>query len=417
MLSTADEVYAWWKYLLMPFISGIVGWFTNVLALEMTFHPIEFFGFEIFRLKDQPWGFFGWQGIIPTKAEKMASITVDLMLQKLFDVKEIFNRLDPTNFSSVISDCLLLHLDIIFDEVATKYMPISWNNLPQELKNELVVCTSAECPQFLSSLMTDLQINIYNILDIKNMTLKACVENKAVMNNIFQEVGDKEFTFIKRSGFYFGFLFGCAQMILWYFYNRSWILPVGGFIVGWLTNSIALKIIFRPLNARKVACWTVHGIFLKRQNEVSRAFARIICVDILNIKAIWDAILHGSLHHNFEAILRAHSIVFTEKIMGSFRVFAVVAMGTDKYAQMKEDVASKVIENFPRIIEHSYEYTTSVLEIEETIREKMQSLSSRDFEGVLHPAFEEDEVTLIFVGGILGALVGVTQMFIFPTQS
>lgn len=415
MLSTVGENYSWWKFLLMPFISGIVGWFTNVIALGMTFHPIEFFGFEIFRLKNQPWGFFGWQGIIPTKAEKMASITVDLMLQKLFDVREIFNHLDPKTFSTIIGDSLIFHLDIILNEIANKYMPILWSNLPQELKKELVICISNECPQFLSSLMADIQINIHDVLDIKNMTLKACVENRAIMNNIFQEVGDKEFIFIKRSGFYFGFLFGSVQVIVWSLCNRSWILPVGGFIVGWLTNYIALKIIFRPLNSRKIACWTLHGIFLKRQYQVSRSFAKIICIDILNIETIWESILCGPLHHNFEAILRAHSILFIEKIMSSFHVFAVIAMGSKKYAQMKEDIASKVIEKFPRIIEGSYEYITSALQIEETIRLKMQSLSSRDFEGVLHPAFEEDEITLIFVGGILGALVGVAQLFVFPT--
>ncbi len=50
-----------WKYIVMPFMSGVVGWATNVLALEMTFKPIEYFGVEWFRIDDQPWGFFGWQ--------------------------------------------------------------------------------------------------------------------------------------------------------------------------------------------------------------------------------------------------------------------------------------------------------------------------------------------------------------------
>ena len=34
---------------------------------------------------------------------------------------------------------------------------------------------------------------------------------------------------------------------------------------------------------------------------------------------------------------------------------------------------------------------------------------------VLHPAFEEDEVTLIFVGGVLGAIAGGLQVIIFYT--
>jgi hypothetical protein len=32
-------------------------------------------------------------------------------------------------------------------------------------------------------------------------------------------------------------------------------------------------------------------------------------------------------------------------------------------------------------------------------------------QGVLHPAFEEDEIQLIILGGVLGAIVGFIQLF------
>jgi len=53
--------FEWWKYFIMPWMAGIVGWITNIIALKMTFYPTEFVGVELFRLKDQPWGLFGWQ--------------------------------------------------------------------------------------------------------------------------------------------------------------------------------------------------------------------------------------------------------------------------------------------------------------------------------------------------------------------
>jgi uncharacterized membrane protein YheB (UPF0754 family) len=66
--------HPWWMYFLMPFFSGFVGYITNVIALEMVFRPIEYVGVNLWRIHEQPWGLFGWQGIIPTKAVKMASI-------------------------------------------------------------------------------------------------------------------------------------------------------------------------------------------------------------------------------------------------------------------------------------------------------------------------------------------------------
>ena len=76
----------------MPLMSGIVGWGTNWLALKMTFYPLEFQPSftKLYQIPDSPFGLFGWQGIIPAKAEKMARKSVRLMTEKLLDVKSIF---------------------------------------------------------------------------------------------------------------------------------------------------------------------------------------------------------------------------------------------------------------------------------------------------------------------------------------
>jgi uncharacterized membrane protein YheB (UPF0754 family) len=70
-----------------------------------------------------------------------------------------------------------------------------------------------------------------------------------------------------------------------------------------------------------------------------------------------------------------------------------------------------VIDNLPSIIDQSYEYSQEAMDMENEIRTKMQALPATEFEGVLHPAFEEDEIVLIALGGILGAIAGVIQLY------
>lgn len=394
-----------------PWIAGFVGYATNVIALEMTFGPIEFFGIPLFRLKNEPWGIIGWQGIIPTKAEKMAGITFDLMTTRLFNIREIFGRLDPNEFSRVMEDGLLLMMDEIISEVAMQYMPKVWESLPEEVKTDVVITTDQETNAFMADFMRDMQEHVDDVIDIKHMTVQACVANKKLVVKIFQECGTREFVFIRRSGFYFGFLFGMLQMALWFFYNGSWILPVAGFMVGWITNYLALKLIFSPLEPKKFLCWTLHGIFLKRQREVSETFARIICVEIVHVKAIWEAVFNGPLSQNFFAMLRAHSLVFIDKLIAEIKPLAIAAMGAQQFHEMKEAMAQKVNQKLPDIIDLSYEYSQATLNMEQTIREKMSELPPEEFEAVLHPAFQEDELTLIILGGVLGAVVGVIQLF------
>ena len=268
-------------------------------------------------------------------------------------------------------------------------------------------------PLFLSAFIEDMKKNINSVLDIQDMCIDVCVKNKEKVNKIFTECGEKEFQFIRRSGFYFGYIFGCIQTIGWLFYDGKWLLPVCGFIVGWFTNYLALKVIFRPVEKIKLCkgMVSIQGLFLQRQNDVAATFARVNCVELLTTEAIWDRILNGPSKRNFQALLRAHSIVFTESLIGGLRPLAIAALGQDGFAKMKEDVAEKVIQKMPEIIPLTYKYTTEALNLETTIREKMQALPPKDFEAVLHPAFEEDEMTLIFTGGVLGMLVGIIQIF------
>ena len=69
----------------IPLSGGFVGWFTNWLALVMTFKPLEYWGVRP----------FGWQGIIPSKAGRMAEIAVDMITTKLLFINERFDQIDP----------------------------------------------------------------------------------------------------------------------------------------------------------------------------------------------------------------------------------------------------------------------------------------------------------------------------------
>jgi uncharacterized membrane protein YheB (UPF0754 family) len=309
----------------------------------MTFQPIEYVGLDLYRVPNQPWGFFGWQGIIPTKAEKMASVCFELMTTKLLIMREIFDRLYPTRFSSAMEDALLLMIDGIVNAVAMWYLPTTWSGLPGPVRDEIVVYINSEGGRFMSAFMVDVKSHVDDVLDIKQMTVEACVRERRLVNSIFEECGAREFKFIRESGLYFGFAFGAVQMVVSYWVAEPWLLPVAGFLLGYATNWLALRVIFCLLRPRDVCCYTIHGLFLKRQVEVSETFARIICVDILHTKAIWERILNGPLSPNFYAMLRAHSIEFTDNHVGKMKPFAVSAVGgSARFAEMKDKSQDKL---------------------------------------------------------------------------
>lgn len=59
---------------------------------------------------------------------------------------------------------------------------------------------------------------------------------------------------------------------------------------------------------------------------------------------------------------------------------------------------------------HLHAYVDDSLKLAETMSVKLKQLSPEEFEGLLHPIFQEDETTLTVAGGVLGALAGGWQL-------
>ena len=412
-------------YIIIPFISAVVGYVTNVMALQMTFYPLEFTPgvLKIAQPEGQPFGLLGgWQGIIPAKAGKMAAILCDLMTSKLLNVAEMFGKINPEKFAEALAPEMKGSMYRIIQDVMQREAPTFWESLPIYVQQELVVEAMRGAPEFLASVIADLQKHVYEVLDLKAMVVKLSLANKQHVVRMFQEVGQSEFRLIENSGAYFGFLFGIVQMIIFYVVDTQApkfsgpLLPAFGFLVGYLTNWVALKLIFRPIHPTRVCCFTVQGAFLRRQKEVSEKFSKLNVELFCNAKNLWEEMMFGRLKDAFGELIKRHTSNFTDITIGATKPVATMIFGTEAYTRMRDHMGVKLVEELPKCVPVSYEYQDGALEVEQTVCEAMKKLPPDEFEGVLHPVFEEDEIKLIIVGGLLGAVVGFAQYALLFAQ-
>jgi uncharacterized membrane protein YheB (UPF0754 family) len=92
--------------------------------------------------------------------------------------------------------------------------------------------------------------------------------------------------------------------------------------------------------------------------------------------------------------------------------FVAIAVGTKRFQEMKQTAAAKAAERVPETIRHAEAYAINALDVRNTIVDRMRRLSSLEFEGLLRPAFRQDEWKLIAVGAIIGGLVGELQVLV-----
>jgi uncharacterized membrane protein YheB (UPF0754 family) len=398
-----------WLYLSMPLTSGIVGYVTNVIAIRMMFHPLEFRGIR------PP--YLGWQGIIPRKCGKMAAIACDTLVPHLVSEREIFERLDPDRVAREIEGPVLAMVDDLLAEVLSEYEPRLWESMPETMRRMIIRRVQNDAPGVVRELMDQIKENIAEVFDLKDMVVTTLVRDKTLLNAIFLETGKEEFKFIGRSGFYFGFAFGLLQMIAWTFYKADWQLPLFGLLVGYATNWIALEMIFRPQRPLRVGPLLLQGLFFKRQKEISRDYARLIADEIVTPSHIIEAVLKGPYADRvFGMIAKAVKRTIDEQ-SGFARPFVAWTIGTHRYADMKNAAVERIVRRTPALARRVDAYAKQAMDIQNVLAARLEVLPPREFEGMLRPAFQEDEWLLIAVGAALGFAVGLAQVVAFALLS
>jgi len=356
---------------------------------------------------------FGWQGIIPSKCTKMAAMAVDLMTTRLIDVKEVFSRVDPGRVAEELRAPLEAMTPKILETLARERAPAIWQSLPASVKAEIANKCLDDAPRAIADMMNEVREDITQVFDLKEMVVGMFEQDKQLTNDIFLKCGEKEFNFIRVSGFYLGFAFGLVQMGVWALCNRWYTLPIAGFLVGYLTNFVPLKIIFHPIHPKRFCCCMVQGLFLKRQQEVAVVYADLISQKVLTADNLLVAMIRGPSSDKLFAVLDRHIQQGVDNIMrssaGIFTRPAVMAVGTAEYSRMKGRVSTLLQGDVETFMPYLSDYVNEALDIRTTLQDSMRRLSCEEFEGLLHPVFQEDEIKLIMVGGFLGVLVGMIQ--------
>ena len=393
-----------WLYISIPFVSGIIGYVTKVVAIKMMFAPLDFWGFKIGPIP------IGWQGIVPRKAEKMATISVDLMTSRLINANEVFARLDPNRIAKEIEVPMTAAAEEITRAVAQQYQPGLWEAMPEFARQKIIKKMQAEAPLVVANIMREIQGNVEKYFDIKHMVISNLLKDRTMLNEIFQKVGRQEFKFFSNAGFYFGFGIGLIQMVCWLFFKQPWMLPAFGGFVGFFSDWAALQMMFRPLQPKKIMGMTVQGLFIKRQQEVASDYAALISKQILTPANMIEELFRGALSDRIMELIQRNVREMIDTQTGSIRPLVVYAVGSQKYIEMKNVVTDKILAKLPETMKYMESYAEDAMDVRNTLVERMQRLSPEEFEGMLRPAFKEDEWALIAVGAALGFLVGELQV-------
>ncbi|EKE22568.1 MAG: hypothetical protein ACD_6C00782G0003 [uncultured bacterium] len=417
-----------WAVLSIIPVTAFVTWAHVWMALKMVFYPINFWGFHLGPLP------VGWQGIVPRKAGRISGIITDNTLSKLGSIREFLQAMDPDDMARIIGEQVGFELEHLIDEVMMDRNAVLWENLPFAIKRRIYAQAQKQMPTILRELVTELTMNVESLVDMREMVVSQMEGDRRLMVRMFLKVGQKEINFIWHISALIGMFFGIFQMIVWFVVPWHWTVPFWAAIWGFLTNWIAIWMVFNPLYPHpvkypqffarttnrkfpwikpvipRIGTYNIQGAFMKRQDEVSDVFASVVTEDLITLKSIMTEMMYGGRKDKTRRIIKRHinEIMETPLVRTSLQL----SLGPKEYAKLKTDLIDRSIEiTMVPVCDPAFN-ASRAQKIYQMFRDRIRELTPKEFQNLLRPAFQEDEWILILLGGVTGFVAGLIHLFV-----
>jgi uncharacterized membrane protein YheB (UPF0754 family) len=411
----------------IPLFTGVIGYVTNWTGVLMLFYPVHFKGVRSNtlrtlakllprKLQQVPGvmlGGIGWQGIVPSRAAKMGSLAVDAGLAKLGTPGEYWSQFDSDQMSEQIVSSTRDDMRETVDRIMTREHPRLWSELPPPIKDRVHARVLQQVPAIVRELTDRIGENIDQLIDVKLMVIKRFEAQPELANRIFLDMGQRELKFIKNFGFFFGFACGIPVAVVTHFVTFWWLLPVLGVAVGYVTNWLALWMIYEPTHPHQVGPIRVHGLFIRRQPELADVYARIVSDEILTMHNFGEELLHGPRADRTRQLIESAMLPAVDRATGPARAAVRVALGGREYDRITRSFAAEPVEQMMTPLGDPEFSRTQSATMRKLISERMTEMRPEDFGELLRTATRQDEWLLLLHGAVLGFGAGLIHLAIF----
>lgn len=185
------------------------------------------------------------------------------------------------------------------------------------------------------------------------------------------------------------------------------VVIIGG-LIGYSTNKIAIKMLFRPVNPVKILFITIQGVFPKRKDKIAVSLAETIETELLSKDMIMDKVLSEEKLSNYKVMIKE---TLSTKIEAKIPPMIKMFMGSNP--NMIRDLIDKegdaIIDDLVLKIK---ENALEDLNIKELVKERIDELDFVEFEKIIFGLMSKELRFVEIIGLFLGMFIGVLQFFI-----
>ncbi len=199
-----------------------------------------------------------------------------------------------------------------------------------------------------------------------------------------------------------------ANQIHWLLF----LLPLIAALIGWMTNYIAVKMLFHPKEPKKIVGITFHGVFPKRQNVLAEKLGQLVADELFSVSDVSAKIKEfATSDEAMNEVGKRIEMTIRNKLVQAFPMLAMFL--TDEMVEKVTGLFKNELKDFLSATSQGMgEKLEENLNVEAMVKERVNAFSSEKLEKLLNQLMKKEFKFIELVGAILGFLIGCLQLVI-----
>jgi uncharacterized membrane protein YheB (UPF0754 family) len=168
------------------------------------------------------------------------------------------------------------------------------------------------------------------------------------------------------------------------FFMELLILPFISAFIGWITNCIAIRMLFRPLYPVNIFGLKIQGVAPRRRHELTEGIANAVQKALVSVEDVAQVIQSINLEREINVLL--DDVVkkeVKEKLIEKFP-FAKKA-AHDLFKEVRSSVQHKLVDHIAHLMNDTTEQLKDKLNIKEIVMQRVASYKVETLEELIYP--------------------------------
>lgn len=191
-----------------------------------------------------------------------------------------------------------------------------------------------------------------------------------------------------------------------YTYERWLVIPLIGAFIGWITNLLAIRLLFRPHRPFRLIFWTLQGVIPKRRAEIAASVARVVDKDLLPLPEVVAQLHTQALEERItDLIIEVARRRLLERLPSFFPPGLKEAAGKTVEETLRREIPPALQELEAELAAAS----PTTFSLGQMVADKINKLDLKKVEDIILEVASRELRYIEILGGVLGFFIGLIQ--------